>query len=58
MAANTFIFLIARRFDKFVAKMGNDIAATRLQTFTTCLPRISVSHANCIRLSEPGTREY
>jgi hypothetical protein len=29
------------------------IAATRLQIFTMCSPRISVSHANCIRVTEP-----
>jgi hypothetical protein len=30
-----------------------DIEATRLQMFTTCTPRISVSHANDIRLAKP-----
>jgi hypothetical protein len=32
-----------------------DIVAARLQIFTMCLPRISVSRANCIQVTEPRT---
>jgi hypothetical protein len=32
------------------------VSADRLQIFIICLPRINVSHANCIHIAEPCTR--
>jgi hypothetical protein len=33
----------------------SDIAGIRLKMYNICLPRICLSHANCIRVIEPRT---